>query len=433
MHKIFEFLNEKDLYNSDNFSRILSWSDAELTDFVNEIEELNLNEKENNKSLFSFSANKELSSGMHSCSYLNCRQKNIKKLAQFAVLYSDNLFIYNPFEDYFLIKDWEDDLKQKLHDDLIILDYLSPLINKGIIRFSKSQESMCELCYSELFKKFEIILDTIEQTIMDTTEFTVIKECDELLIEATSSPDYWGHATTYMHIKNSNKLKKYLLHTDKYELKRTDLKKLKIVSRRAEEILLDLIQQNANVKTLNNNYLFTNNYYPQIVNKINRYNPNVLSPYDIAEGLTHVVPAIENTSLHNLINLRENDFESFLVYRDSIRKLISQTIEINDFSNLSMAINDIVRPEINKMNLAVKTNKKMLSYKTRKELLISAGIITLGVFSGILPYDISKIIGVIGGCKFAQTIISQAIDISNPQYNIANNDYYFIWKIQQNN
>jgi hypothetical protein len=398
MHKIFELLHENDLNSSDDFPKILTWDDADLNALMIQIEELDLNEKGNGQSLFSFSANKALSSGKDPCVHLNCRLKNLKKLAQFAVLYSDNVFIYNPFEDYFYIQDWDDDDKQSLLDDLIVLDYLGPLLNKGILKFSKSQQFMCEHCCSELFKKFESLLSSIEKTILDTTTFHILKQYDEYIIEATGSREYWGHEKTYLVLKKPGKFKRYLQEDDRHLLKTGDIKKLKLASSHAEEIMLDLIQQNSNVKTLNNNYLFTNNYYPQIINQINNYNPNGISPYDITKGLEHAIPSLENTSLYNLINLRENDFESFLVYRDSIKRLISQTIEKGDFSNLPMAINDIVRPEINKMNLTIKNNRKMLSYKTGKELFISAGILTLGLFSGILPPDFGKIIGAVGGC-----------------------------------
>jgi|SRR5690554_466837 len=430
MHKIFQFLSENDLSNNDDFASVWAWNSYELTEFINKIDELDINEIENNNTFFSFSANEALSSGKNPCSSLDCRLESIKKLAQFAVLYSDNIFIYNPFEQYLLIEEWDDDLRQELQNDLIILDFLRPLINKKIIRFSKAMEFMCEECYSELFLKFDYIKKAIEETIINTTDYSVVQLFENIHIEASSSPELWGHETTCFDLENPKMFEKYLQNTDRYKLKKSEVKNLNLVSYQAEEILLDLIQQNANVTTNKNNYIFTNNYYPQIVSKINNYNPNFISPNEIVEGLAHVVPTIENTSIHNLISLREKDFESFLVYRDSIKRLISQTIEKNDFSNLSSAINDIVQPEINKMNLTVKNSKKLLSYKSSKELLISGGMISLGLFSGILPHDFGTVFGAIGGCKFVQTLLSQMIDINNPQYNISDQDYYFIWKMQ---
>ena len=431
MHILFEYLENKGLSNDDDMKSLYKWNNANLIEFIDQLYSLNFTEKENKKSLFSFSVNEELSSGKNSCSRIECRLKKMKELAQFAVLYSENVLIYNPFESYFGVEKWTEFYKSELINDLIIINYLKPLINKGIIKFTPGKDCMCEDCRSKILSKFENLLESIESNITETTEFTIANYGKKCNLSVRGNSEIYGHELSMITIEGRFKYAKFLKENDGHTLTTEEIKMLGLSRQRAEEIVFDLTRQDANVKIFNNNYLFANDYYPEIINKINNFKTGSISHREIVNGLTHVVPTIENISLHNLISLRENDYESFLVYRDSINKLIKQTIGNNDFSDLETAINDIVKPELNKINLTISKNRKLLTYKTSKELFIGSGLIALGVFSGILPPDFGKIFGAIGGCAFAQAIANQLIDLNNPEYNILDNNYYFIWKMQQ--
>lgn len=431
MHILFEYLENKGLSNDDDMKSLNKWNNAKLIEFIDQLDSLNFTENENKKSLFSFSVNEELSSGKNSCSRIECRLKKMKELAQFAVLYSENVLIYNPFENYFGVEKWTKFYKSELINDLIIINYLKPLINKGIIKFTPGKDCLCEDCRSKILSKFENLLESIESNIIETTKFTIANYGKKCSISIRGNSEIFGHELSAIIIEGPFKYAKFLKENDGHILTTEEIKMLGLSRQRAEEIVFDLTRQDANVKIFNNNYLFANDYYPEIINKINNFKTGSISHREIVNGLTHVVPTIENTNLHNLISLRENDYESFLVYRDSITKLIKQTIENKDFSDLETAINDIVKPELNKINLTISKNRKLLTYKTSKELFIGSGLIALGVFSGILPPDFGKIFGAIGGCAFAQAIANQLIDLNNPEYNILDNNYYFIWKMQQ--
>lgn len=431
MHKLFEFLDNKSLTKDADFYQLKKWKNDNLIKFIKEIHQLDLNEKNNSSSIFSFSANEELSSGRNPCFDIKCRLIKIDELIQFAILYSDNVFIYNPFEKYQSIVNWKDFVKMDIINDLIILNYLKPLINKNIIRFAHGYEIRCNSCRNKIISKFEGIIKEIETSILATSRFKLQKINNKYALRISGNADIFGHKETGILLNYESKYDKYFYEDDSYILTQEDIVDLRFAKNRSEEIMFDLLRQDANVNTLNNNYLIANNFYLELLHKINNTNLGGISPNDIVSGLSHAVPAIRNTNVHNLLSLRENDYESFLVYRDSIRKLINETFEKKDFSDLKSAFNDIVLPELNKINLAVKKNKKILSYKTKKEIIISVGIIGLGVFSGILPHDFGKLFGAIGGCKFAQALISQLIDLNNPEYNILDNKYYFIWKMNQ--
>jgi len=86
MHILFEYLENKGLSNDDDMKSLYKWNNANLIEFIDQLDSLNFTENENKRSLFSFSVNEELSSGKNSCSRIECRLKKMKELAQFAVL-----------------------------------------------------------------------------------------------------------------------------------------------------------------------------------------------------------------------------------------------------------------------------------------------------------------------------------------------------------
>ena len=78
--------------------------------------------------------------------------------------------------------------------------------------------------------------------------------------------------------------------------------------------------------------------------------------------MSEVNDKLGHTSHHNIENLlkiRDNDYESFIVYRDKLRQIINST-NLNNEKEYNEAYHDLIQPEINKMNSVLKKNKKHL-------------------------------------------------------------------------
>ena len=70
-----------------------------------------------------------------------------------------------------------------------------------------------------------------------------------------------------MTIEGPYKYAKFIKENDGHTLTSNEIRMLGLSRERAEDIVFDLIRQDANVKIFNNNYLFANDYYPDIINK----------------------------------------------------------------------------------------------------------------------------------------------------------------------
>ena len=200
--------------------------------------------------------------------------------------------------------------------------------------------------------------------------------------------------------------------------------------RQSHDIILDMIRQNANVNLYESSYLINNEFYLNVMQNISKRKSRTVTPSEFISGFSYSVPFINDIDLVQLLELRKKDYESFLVYRDSIRYFLEETNNFNVTKNIKEVFSDIVNPEINKISLTFKNNKTLLKNKVNRELLISSCLIGLGLFSGLLPNDLGKIVGALGGCDFLKAIINQKIEGTLESNEIKNNDLYFIWKIK---
>jgi hypothetical protein len=68
--------------------------------------------------------------------------------------------------------------------------------------------------------------------------------------------------------------------------------------------------------------------------------------------------------------------------------------------------NDELLPELNRLDFAVSRWKRSLRAKVTDRLLFGAAAVTIGLYSGILPQDIGKVIAAVGGWQSASNILS---------------------------
>jgi hypothetical protein len=93
---------------------------------------------------------------------------------------------------------------------------------------------------------------------------------------------------------------------------------------------------------------------------------------------------------------------------------------------------DEIRPELNKINLTLKNNKKVLWGNIKSNVFLASTYISTSLFTGILPTNIGKIVASVGGFGFAKNIGQDVLKlIKKPE--VRNNELYFLWKIKQDN
>lgn len=145
----------------------------------------------------------------------------------------------------------------------------------------------------------------------------------------------------------------------------------------------------------------------------------------ILKNLDHLVPFIDGVSIEKLLKLRTSEGESFQVYRDKLNKLV-KTNNLSSAESRELYLDEI-QPEINKINLTLKNNKKMLWGNIKTNVLLASTYISTSLFTGILPTNVDKVVASIGGFGFAKSIGQDVLKLIK-QPEIKKNELYFLWK-----
>jgi len=135
-HILFERLEKAGFLKGGNVNCdvIAHTSPFEILDFATEpCEVLSSKNLSRDNSVLANAASISLGCGRWPCDSLSCRLKRAEQLAQFAALYSDQVYIRYPFSDYIKhtkgkhLPD-ESVIRTNFAEDIVLLNYLRPLI-----------------------------------------------------------------------------------------------------------------------------------------------------------------------------------------------------------------------------------------------------------------------------------------------------------------
>ena len=140
-----------------------------------------------------------------------------------------------------------------------------------------------------------------------------------------------------------------------------------------------------------------------------------------------VLPLIQNVDLENLLKIRDNDYDSFLVYRDKLREMIKIS-DLKTEKDYQEAYNDLIQPEINKMNNVLKKNKKHLIRKIGIDVGLTSIICSVGIYNHFSFDGITGLMSLLG----ISTGIRDIANLSSEEP-IEENELYFLWKVNEKN
>ncbi|MCX6039004.1 MAG: hypothetical protein NTW99_14200 [Chloroflexi bacterium] len=150
----------------------------------------------------------------------------------------------------------------------------------------------------------------------------------------------------------------------------------------------------------------------------------------LIDGFSHDIPYISNVPINKLIELRQKEGEAFEVYRDALNRALMQ-IDDSSVPRARQVFSDTVLPELHKINNAIKNSRKLLKRSIAQELLLGAGFIGIGLFSGLVPATFGECLAAVGGYSFITGIANEIKNLATEPPEIRENSYYFLWKIQK--
>ena len=439
MQILTEFIDEAEINTKEFYEYVSVVGDDELAEFISSINEIIEASYISNRTdkKFNFVANTTMSGFSFPCGELECKLTSIYTLARNAILYADTIYIQNPFEQYSKFSNFNDKLRNDIINDLILLDYIKPLLKEEIFKIAVTKIHFCQDCnlkfqenYLTPFKNnLETFKPLIEDFLLTKIDFHVNYN-EKIELEISGTNDLLNHPMVINFVE---------FVPDSLKFKAKKGKRIKLTPKEVSDIgahmfLFREIEKNIAMQDFYSSqfscHVLTDREFDiQLLKLLNKdeYTRNSKRG-DILKNLNHFVPFIEDIPLENLIKFRKNEGEAFEVYRDKINNIVKK--ENLDIKDSKLIYEDEIRPELNKINLSIKNNKKLLWGNIQSNIILASTYVSTTLFTGILPTNMEKVIASVGGFGFAKNITQDALKlIKKPE--ARNNEMYFLWKLSK--
>lgn len=427
----FDYLRRKQLSTKKILGTLAKWEYKNIFDFTAEARTLLPFIVDKPESQFGFIANSPLSGAPFPCFRLECRLQHVDSLARFSALYGDLVAIQDPFRAYesFNFPDI-DSARIRLHDDLFILYHLRPLLEAGLVGIAEARY-FCEEHAPAMLKKSALkrAVDSLHTEYLRNVNIYAGKMLDDLVIHCKGPERLIEHGSSIIMVPSSAGLSLRRKKDSRGHHQVIGKGKEYVIGRFIQEILDDVIQLGVYSSLYRLNYLTDREVD---INAIEATNTDEVKRFSCAlsKGLSHSLPFVQKVSIEKLLKLRQEEGESFQVYRDALSSTLNN-LNASDAGKMRQAFNDMVLPELHKIDLTMKNARKLLHESIRGNIIFSSGLVTIGIASGLLIPEAGKILSAIGGIKFGMDVLQTINQLLKEPASIIDNKFYFLWKVRQ--
>jgi hypothetical protein len=426
----FEFLDNRRITN-DSMEGVLGAFDAdELAAFVAEAREMVVTEGDATPSPYAFLANSQLSGAPFPCGAPRCRIGHAENTARFAALYADHVAIQDPF--YFIERvastnlEWD---RWMVEGSLRVLTSLRPLIERGMVSIVAPAHHFCEQHIPDIVKSG--LLDQADKALTTrfTSEltFTLQRGGDAASIVVDGPPSLVDHPMVYMPV---GEMRDRIAKSLRSRNPRVDAATRKsILAGMVNRVVDDILQQDIFSRGHDLRYLTDREVDFDALRAVTSPDLDTLSRA-VSEGLTHSLPTLKQLSISQLLKLRDSEGEAFTVYRDAVAKVLRE-IGPSDARRVRQAFNDVILPELNRIDSVVKNAQRRLRRSAMSDLLLGAGVVSVGLFSGFLTPDVGKLLAGLGGTNFGVKALQRLNELGREPDSISDSSFYFLWRARE--
>lgn len=429
------------------YSYLSTFKNSSLTDIIEYFEELEQRkfdafirglaplipiENFNNQSLFNFSADSTLEGGKFPCADYSCREQNIYYLAKFSALYADKTLIHCPIDLAFEMGPDDYVSVDELAFGIYLTMRLEDIVKAGILGFSSNYIPLCEDCLAQQIKReskakslISSYWDDLVQQFCSSTICTLKQAPDGDLYVAIKGMDSYGshEEVDVDFLAIPHEYESLYANQGETQLGRDMLERGGITNI-LMPLLDDCFQALINPYFSNSSYLTTRPAQIEFLESAtSTLCPRKNQTLPIRQ-LSCPLPIAENATLRSILNCRIRNEESFLIFRDTLSKGLSE--RPIDSSTLADLKNDLIEPELHKISLVMKNERSRLVTSAGIEAAIGIASFTLGQYGIASPSDAMAILGAAG----IGAVASQAADFLRGA-KVKENPMYFLWKLNR--
>lgn len=449
-----ELLENSDFFkNSEvDISKIQRASIYDILEFCSQSVELSsVDDVLIDHSLLSHTASLSLSGSVHACSAIDCRLDRAKELSQFSAFYSDRIYINNFLCDHIEHLDEEsppdeDELKSRFAKDLLVLSYLKPFIEAGRI-IPVTPPNYCKHCLAKATfgnkddKRIEKAYMELVQDYRNEARVYIEKLGEIYIVNAEAPEDLLEHGYRGMmmnklppEITTMPRIMKAINSGEKIELSKTLKNKTKYNEYLAGDMFSGIVYELAMTNSLKTSYLSDSRLEINIIKNLTNDVAIEKRNHIIDKYLTCFVPFVGNIEPSDVLAIRENEAEAFLLFRQKLSEAVNEVQSQNDTiseKHAKQIYHDILEPQLARLDVDIKTAKRLMIKDTRRTALGWTAAISFGLYTGFLPQGLAAAAAALGLTNVASDLLTDAMKKSDTEEAIRGSDMYFLWKVKK--
>lgn len=430
-------------------SAIQSLSLLEIADLALDIENTIRKSYQNARSpIFSHAASLNLGGGTIECGEIECRLSRVRKLARFASLYCDEVFIASFFANHKDPDEWKDleSAQRALFDDLILIHELAPLIKEGLVKFYSQRTNVCFSCqarqfldknaaikFSQQYKKLkkQYLENLTVNCMLDDDQYTFELDCPSPFLD---HPHYLQGDVPPYPIAQRRTILNRINNGIRVSASKTLTKELDFHTDLAHNVVTNAIFGLVTSGTIQTSFLTENDIHISFLNSLHKENIARQKNLIALNHLSSIVPFVEDVPMKDLLKLRRREKGAFIAYRKALNEAIDNFGGIADSFTEKDAKElhaDVINPKLIDLERKVKAAKRDLIKKPFRSLTSVVGVISFGLLTGLISPDIAAIAKTIGLVKFGSDMIKQTMALGDKEDTIKSEHFYFLWKLKQ--
>lgn len=445
---IFDYLYSKGIYEHNVDTKIQSLAPERLFQITNDLIGYTNFDRVETSTHFNFMSNSRMSGYNYLDTHYKARLENVNTLMRDSLLFADVLWIKNPLNNYFHCSEgefYDQTSKSDLANDIKILYQFRLLLETGLARICGTEQHFCHDClmssfgYDGLPKEYQQMVSRIEKlvklTFRNDVSFQAHREGERIVLQMDSNRDDLfvsrSCALEFSDLSMDQPLDKAVMRKSKRLYKNEIDQCTTIYCELMRPIIDDVLMYNwfSNQEIGNLSYLTNRDIDVSMIEKINSRSTKVANQR-ISESLKHTLPTILNVPIDKIVDLRRNESESFVNYRDSYDKLLRDVAAKNIApEHVQEALYDTVMPNINKLNVAVRNGTELAGRGLIVNAVFAVGTMACGLVDGFLPEEMKGPLMAVGVGNFGKSITDTVQKLWSSDSSQRENQYYFLWKL----
>lgn len=394
--------------------------------------------------------NDDLAGGvLTSCWAGECRLRNIDYSARLAAMWADRMYLPPYFgviegetEEESMIRGW-------IASSIVAVLEMRPLIDAGIVRITPNAFYYC----SKHGKEYERDRDRAESIVAKAAEVTLETYLPKFKVFVTTSfrpdlcyvglegpeeisPHDVGYVTSWKKAGLPISIHGRALRNPRQPvpLSKDIVRGSGVLNTMFERISAEIVGKHLLSNRVGAKYITSRAGDSVFIEELNA-NDYVARWNDLLlKFLTYEMPIITSVPLADLLEIRRHDGEAFEVYRDTIKDIFATRISgrppVSE-SEASEMFNDVVRPQLNKMNQKLASIQDQYDRKMGRSIKLLGSTLGIGLLAGTASLGLGGILTALLASKPAQDLVTGWMEKRDSPSALSGDSLYFLWRVHR--